>query len=128
MRAYPELSHFNDSQTQDIIGFGLVTYQIANNGAIPYASDDEDINITEARVADPELKTLLAQLSPDTPAEIRQVITITTKLEPKDRAKLIEVEQILQYSFSALPSQPLSPPQGRYQILLSYNLMLGRIR
>ncbi len=113
MRAHPHLSEFHGLQTQDIFGFGLVTYQIANNGTTPYDSDEENFDILEARAADPELKTLLELLPPDTPAEIRQVIIITTKFMPTDRASLDEAEQIIRHLLGAQPSQPLSPLQGK---------------
>ena len=113
MRAHPHLSEFHGKQTQDVFGLGLVTYQIANNGAIPYDSDEENFNVLEARAADPELKTILAQLPPDTPANIRQAIIITTRFMPTDRASLDEVEQILRQLLSTLPSQSSSPSHGK---------------
>lgn len=90
---HPELNAFCKKPTQDIYGFGLVVYQIANNGKLPY-EDAEDV--LKAKAADTNLSMLLGHLPPDTPRELCSIITETTKLMPTERAPMETVKQTLQ--------------------------------
>src|SRR3989442_233540 len=71
----PEIQQFQKQPTQDVYSLGLVTYQISANGAVPYQDADDAL---EAKAADLELETLLAQLPTDTPPALRSVIIETT--------------------------------------------------
>src|SRR3954452_6639167 len=88
----PEIQQFEKQFTQDVYSFGLVTYQIAANGAVPYQDAGD---VLEAKSADLELETLLKQLPVDTPIVFRSIIVKTTKLMPPERASLKEVDKIL---------------------------------
>ena len=94
--------------TQDIYGFGMVVFQIAAGGVIPYSHMDEG-DAMAIKAADTDLSILLAQLPSSTPLLIRTVIIETTKLMPPDRASLGTIDEILRDLLRTLGAQTSSP-------------------
>src|SRR3954468_24566317 len=89
----PEIVQFQKQFTQDIYSFGLVVYQIAANGAVPYQDADD---VLAAKADDLDLKALLGKLPVDTPAIFKSIIVETSKLMPQERASLEAVDRILE--------------------------------
>ena len=84
-------------KTRDIYSYGLVIWQIAKNGKIPFEGMKID-EIDIAKCAGQDLVILLGELPEDTPAEIQKVITGTAKHVPSERVTLDDIKCILEES------------------------------
>src|SRR4051794_32977802 len=116
--SHPEIMQFQKQPTQDIYSFGLVTYQIAANGAVPY-QDASDV--LGAKAADLELKALLKLLPKDTPTMFRSIIVQTTKIMPPERVSLEAINQMLKIHTSSnwhLDSERYEQAKARLNILV----------
>src|SRR4051794_23733901 len=92
---HPDLMPWKKKPTVDIYGFGMVTFQIAVNGAKPYEDEDVSGDVLKVKDTDRDLDKLLSCLPPDMPEEFRTVIVDTAKFLPQDRTSLDQAETIL---------------------------------
>lgn len=88
---YPELQAWRKAPKLDIYSFGLVVFQVATNGLIPYEDEEDPF---ESKYHDTELKLLLEQIPKNTPVEFRNAIESTAKFKPPERATLDRVERM----------------------------------
>jgi hypothetical protein len=83
MPQHTKLGAFRKDTTQDVYSFGLVVFQIAANGAIPFRSESSESHLPVQPM----------QLPTDIPGELLYIVTGTTSFIP---TALETVEQKLQ--------------------------------
>jgi hypothetical protein len=86
---HPELREWRKTPYLDIYSFGLVVFQVATDGMMPF--EDGGISI-ETGILTMAVTVLIGQLPGDTPVEFRRVMKSTTRFHPLARASLDRVE------------------------------------
>jgi len=99
---YPVLEEWERCYYQDIYGVGIVFWQVAMNGKTPYNEAVErrmrPAEIEEMRLRDNNLSILIGRLPREIEPSFKTIIQRSTKLMPKERIELNEIEIILEQS------------------------------
>ena len=93
----PEFEDWNGKKTMDLYSYGLLVWQIAADGKIPFEDMDES-EIDNGKKTGADIEILMNTLPNDTPTEIRRVITATVRNIPSKRASLSEIKNTLKES------------------------------
>ncbi|RUP21057.1 kinase-like domain-containing protein, partial [Jimgerdemannia flammicorona] len=98
---HPEFSKWQRSTALDVYGVGLLVWQIATNGNMPYKNLSRS-EMEDTKMNDPELHGLMKMLPSDTPVPVREFILKATRYMPQDRAPLSELIALLHTGLMAL--------------------------
>ena len=93
-----EMKKYANLSTKDNYSFGLFVWQVAKDGKVPYTDhdkDDEEVDLDEIKHTEKDLRSLLDDLSEDTPEGFRAIIIETTKYVPEERVALAMVKKIM---------------------------------